>query len=232
MGTPSNIDEYTLKRLCAENGAFVRPVTIILLSHLTNIHSPFLCLLLLLCQLCTSLPIPASHHTTPICLLKTAIAPMISSDICMNASILFDEGTQCSISSHLAIKLNIVPSTTTQVALTTFSNDSSSFQTFRVATIQIWTLTRDVVPVSVLIVPRIAKPIQNFCQIKLDNLPYFKGLQIAHPITDSDEVICNNPDLGTFFLDPCHCQLTNCRYLCYCNLLLQLKRLTCNSYCQ
>ena len=36
MGTPSNIDEYTLKKLCAENGAFVHPVTIILLSHLTN----------------------------------------------------------------------------------------------------------------------------------------------------------------------------------------------------
>ena len=36
MGTPSNIDEYTLKRLCAENGAFVCLVTIILLSHLTN----------------------------------------------------------------------------------------------------------------------------------------------------------------------------------------------------
>jgi len=38
VGTPSNIDEYTLKRLsmCAKNGAFVHPETIILLSHLTN----------------------------------------------------------------------------------------------------------------------------------------------------------------------------------------------------
>ena len=36
VGTPSNIDEYTLKRLCAKNGAFVRLVTIILLSHLTT----------------------------------------------------------------------------------------------------------------------------------------------------------------------------------------------------
>ena len=36
MGTPSNIDEYTLKRLCAENGAFVCLVTIILLIHLTK----------------------------------------------------------------------------------------------------------------------------------------------------------------------------------------------------
>ena len=37
MGTPSNIDEYTLKRLWAENGAFVHSVTIILLSYLTNL---------------------------------------------------------------------------------------------------------------------------------------------------------------------------------------------------
>ena len=39
MGILSNIDEYTLKRLCAENGAFVRLVTIILLSHLTNLNN-------------------------------------------------------------------------------------------------------------------------------------------------------------------------------------------------
>ena len=36
VGTPSKTDEHTLKRLCAKNGAFVRLVTIILLSHLTS----------------------------------------------------------------------------------------------------------------------------------------------------------------------------------------------------
>ena len=37
VGTPSNIDEYTLKRFCAKNGTFVHLVTIILVSHLTSI---------------------------------------------------------------------------------------------------------------------------------------------------------------------------------------------------
>ena len=45
VGTPSNIDKYTLKRLCAENGAFVHLVTIILLSHLTTaVKRTLLCL--------------------------------------------------------------------------------------------------------------------------------------------------------------------------------------------
>ena len=53
-----------------------------------------------------------------VCLLKTAIAPVIGSDTRMNADILFDEGAQRSfICSQLANKLHVVPSTTTQVAL-------------------------------------------------------------------------------------------------------------------
>ena len=34
-GTPSNINKYIIKNLCTKNGAFIRSVTIILLSHLT-----------------------------------------------------------------------------------------------------------------------------------------------------------------------------------------------------
>ena len=48
----------------------------------------------------------------------------------MNANILFDEGAQrLFIYSHLAEKLHIVPSSTTQIALSSFSNDLPSFQT-------------------------------------------------------------------------------------------------------
>ena len=134
--------------------------------------------------------IPASHHTTPICLLKTAIAPVISSDASMNANILFDEGAQRSfICSQLANKLNIVPSTTTQVALSSFGNDSPSFQRLGVATVQIQTLNGDLVPISVLIVPKIATPIQNSCRVEMDNMPHLKGLKLANPITDSDEFL-------------------------------------------
>ena len=77
-----------------------------------------------------------------------------------------------------------MPSTTTQVALSSFGNESPSFQTLEVATIQIQTLTGDLVPVSVLIVPKIATPIQNSCRVDLDSIPHLKGLKLANPVTD------------------------------------------------
>jgi len=138
----------------------------------------------------TSCLIPASQCTTPICLLKTAIAPVIGDDTQVNANILFDEGAQRSfICSHLAEKLHIVPSTTAQIALSSLGNDSPSFQTLGLATIQIQVLTGDLIPVSVLIVPKIATPIQNSCQINLDNLLYLRGLKLANPVTDDDEFL-------------------------------------------
>ena len=36
-GTPSNIIKYIIMKLCAKNGTFIRPVTIISVSHLTFI---------------------------------------------------------------------------------------------------------------------------------------------------------------------------------------------------
>jgi len=75
-------------------------------------------------------------------------------------------------------KLHIVPSSTTQITLSSFGNDSPLSQTLRLATIQIQTLTGDLIPISVLIVLKIATPIQNSCQIDLDNLPYLRGLNL------------------------------------------------------
>ena len=133
-----------------------------------------------------SLLIPASHHTTPICLLKTAIAPIIGSGTSMNANILFDEGAQrLFICSQLANKLHVIPSTTTRVALSSFGNDSPSFQTLGVATIQVQTLDGDLVSISVLIVPKIATPIQNSCCIEMENMPHLEGLKLENPITDN-----------------------------------------------
>ena len=138
----------------------------------------------------TSFLIPASHHTTPICLLKTAIAPIIGSGKSMNANILFDEGAQRSfICSQLANELHVVPSTTTEVALSSFGNDSPSFQTLGVATIHMQTLGGELVPISVLIVPKIATPIQNSCRIEMENMPHLEGLKLANPITDSNEFL-------------------------------------------
>ena len=64
---------------------------------------------------------PALHsnlHTTPVCLLKTAVAPVVNGHTRIHANILFDEGAQRTfISTQLAAKLQVTPMTTTQVAL-------------------------------------------------------------------------------------------------------------------
>ena len=82
-----------------------------------------------------------------------------------------------------------MPSTTTQVALSSFGNDSPLFQMLGVATIQIQTLNGDLIPISVLIVPKIATPIQNSCRVEMENMPHLKGLKLANPITDNDEFL-------------------------------------------
>ncbi|XP_065884078.1 uncharacterized protein [Dysidea avara] len=130
---------------------------------------------------------PASNRSS-VCLLKTAIAPVISGGTRINANILFDEGAQKSfICSELASKLQLIPDTTTQVALSSFGANSPSLQTLEMTTIQIQTLNGDRIPVSVLIVPHIATPLQNSCTLELDTLPHLRGLKLANPVSDELE---------------------------------------------
>ena len=81
----------------------------------------------------SSFVIPASHNTpkvSPICLLKTAVAPVVNGHMRMNANILFDEGAQRSFMSvQLATELQVKPTSSTQVALSSFGAESQSLQT-------------------------------------------------------------------------------------------------------
>ena len=54
------------------------------------------------------------------------------------------------------------------------------------ASISIETLNKGHIPISVLIVPKLAAPIRNSVRTHLDKLPYLRGLPLAHPVT-SDE---------------------------------------------
>jgi len=144
-----------------------------------------------------------------------------------------------------------VLSTATQVVLSSFGSNSPSFQTLGVAipSTQIQKFTEDLVPISVLIVPKIATPIQNSCPVELDNIPHLKGLQLANPVTNSEEFLVSilirvdyywsflqnhileemvlqhsNPDLA----GP---QLPNYQHLsCFSLLQLTTKRLISNNY--
>ena len=81
---------------------------------------------------------------------------------------------------------------TSTVALSSFGNDTPSFQTLGLATIQIQTLNGNLVPISVLIVLNIAIPIQSSCHVEMEKMPHLKGLKLAKPITDSNEFIYSN----------------------------------------
>ena len=70
----------------------------------------------------------ASLHSTGsyTCLLKTAIGNVAAKSYCVEANILFDEGSQRSfLSQNLADRLNLHPHTTETVALSTFGNQGT-----------------------------------------------------------------------------------------------------------
>ena len=57
-------------------------------------------------------------HATSVCLLKTAVAPVVNGHTRIHANILIDEGAQRTfISTQLAAELQVIPTSTIQVAL-------------------------------------------------------------------------------------------------------------------
>ena len=127
-----------------------------------------------------------SHTHTHTCLLKTAVAPIIAGSIKTQANILFDEGAQRSfISADLANELGIQPTSTQGMALASFGTTIASYQELGVATVKIETISGEVIPISVLIIPSIAASIQSSINSSVRNLPYLRGLKLAHPVTSN-----------------------------------------------
>ena len=87
---------------------------------------------------------------------------MVTGNIKTHASILFDEGAQRSfISAALASELQINPTSTVDMTVTSFGTTSTTHQKLGVTTVEIETESGKLIPISVLIVPSIAAPIQN-----------------------------------------------------------------------
>ena len=138
-------------------------------------------------QVSTNIVSASTHkpQTFTTCLLKTAIATVSAGNIKTSANILFDKGAQWSfITAQLAAELQISPTTSEQVALSSFGDRSQSYQKLGVATIQVQTNVGKIIPITVLIVPSIAIPIQNSFCVALDNVPHLRGLDLVHPITN------------------------------------------------
>ena len=120
-----------------------------------------------------------------ISLLKTAIAPISTNGLCIQGNILFDEGSQRSfITMDAATKLNLRPTNTEHVTIAPFGVEHSSPQPIAVGLINIETESGNTIPISVLIVPFIAAPLNNYLHTSIENFPHLRGLKLAHPITN------------------------------------------------
>ncbi|XP_065911263.1 uncharacterized protein [Dysidea avara] len=117
------------------------------------------------------------------CLLKTAVAPIIAGNIKAQANILFDEGAQRSfISADMASELQITPTSTVDIGVASFGTTATSNQTLGIATVEVQTASGELIPISVLIVPSIAAPIQNLVSTAVYTMPHLQGLKLAHPV--------------------------------------------------
>ena len=119
--------------------------------------------------------------------LKTAVAPVWSQTQSNDAYILFDEGAQRSfITQNLANKLNVQPEGTETLNVAAFGDSSKTIRNLNRTTVYLEADFGDKIPLSVLIVPTIATPLQNQRRYVSQKLEYLRGLKLAHPLTEND----------------------------------------------
>ena len=100
------------------------------------------------------------------------------------ANLLFDEGSQSSfITQDLANTLTLKPYQISQF----HPLEHSVNQTVNVAVINLLTLFGQTIPLTVLLVPRIATPIWNRVNSNVACLPHLQNLTLAHPLTTDKE---------------------------------------------
>ena len=137
----------------------------------------------------TSSP-PVQFHTE--ILLKTAISPVWYGNHSMSANILLDEGSQKSfISQDLANQLQVRSNGTATISLAAFGDSSHNIRHMEKATIHLETQNGGKLPMDVLIVPKIAAPLQNVANVEAAKLPYLHGLKLAHHVTQDDKFEIN-----------------------------------------
>lgn len=138
-------------------------------------------------SLTTMTPLPLIGLYTSVCLLKTAIADTSAGPTTVEGHILFDEGAQSSfITQQLANTLQLEPIRHELITVSSFGEQVSRPTKFAVISIFIHTLNGGHIPISVLVVSKLAAPVQNSIRTHLNQLPYLQGLKLAHPVT-SDE---------------------------------------------
>ena len=88
----------------------------------------------------------------------------------------------------MATKLNLQPRKKENILLALFGSTSAAFKKLTVGIIQLQTVAGVKIPISVLIASKIAPPLQNLFHTSLQNILYLKGLQLAHPVTNNENL--------------------------------------------
>lgn len=110
----------------------------------------------------TSLSMTLPSPINSVCLLKTAVAIITNGDKCTRVNLLFDEGSQRSfITQDLAKILALQPYCKEDITVTSFGGQCQLNRQVNVAVINLLTLSGQAIPLTVVVVPHIATPIQN-----------------------------------------------------------------------
>ena len=130
--------------------------------------------------------VPAPQNS--VCLLKTAVATVTNGVKRTKANLLFDEGSQKSfITEDLAKVLALRPLYKEDITVSTFGAQRQLNHEVSVAIISLLTLSGQPIPITVLVVPRIATPLQNAVTLSVTRLPHLQSLTLAHPLTADKE---------------------------------------------
>ena len=120
-------------------------------------------------------------------LLKTTVSPICACGRYADANILIDEGAHMSfISQKLADTLHLQRDGSDVINLSSFGYPAHSVKQLDTVTIHLVATDGEVIPIRVLIVPVISKPIANRCRQSVTDLQYLRGLRLAHPVTLDD----------------------------------------------
>ena len=118
--------------------------------------------------------------------MKTAVAEVRAGSHRCRAQILFDEGAQRSfMTQQLARDLNIQPYKCERICVSAFGGEAVPKE-LQLTSVAIQTKDGGEVPVSALVVPKIAASLQNLVPTPGDKYPHLHGLPLTHPVVNDN----------------------------------------------
>ena len=131
-----------------------------------------------------SLSVTAPTPQNNVCLLKTAVATIRNGPKHSRANLLFDEGSQQSfITEALASTLALRPHHKEDLTIASFGAQRQFNKQVNVAVVNLVTLNGQTIPLTVLVVPQIATPLQNTVTFDVADLLHLQKLPLAHLIS-------------------------------------------------